>query len=117
MLSATTLPISSVIRVAMSSARSVIFSKTARRISPRSRGAVAAHSACMPAAASSAAIASSGVASATAVNTWSSDGSSTLNVDLPSRSSPPIQRPVGTDFSSAVVSIHPSFTPFETEPH
>ena len=44
MLSATTLPISRVIRVAMSSARSVIFSKTDRRISPRSRGAVAAHS-------------------------------------------------------------------------
>jgi hypothetical protein len=69
MLSATTLPISSVIRVAMSSARSVIFSKTARRISPRSRGGVAAHSDCTAHAASSAAIASSGVPSATAVNT------------------------------------------------
>ena len=61
MLSASTLPISSVIRVAMSSARSVIFSKTERRISPRSRGGVAAHSACTAQAASSAAIASSGV--------------------------------------------------------
>src|SRR5258705_4800833 len=105
MLSATTLPISRVIRVAMSSARSVILSKTARRISPRSRGGVAAHSACTAHAASSAAIASSAVASATAVKTWSSEGSRTLNVDLASRSSPPIQRPVGTDDSSLVVSI------------
>ena len=61
MLSGSTLPISSVIRVAMSSARSVIFSKTDRRISPRSRGGVAAHSACTAQAASSAAMASSGV--------------------------------------------------------
>jgi hypothetical protein len=69
MLSGSTLPISRVIRVAMSSARSVIFSKTARRISPRSRGAVAAHSACTAQAESSAAIASSEVALATAVKT------------------------------------------------
>ena len=46
----------------MSSARSVIFSNTARSTSPRSRGGVAAHSACASAAASSAAIASSAVA-------------------------------------------------------
>jgi hypothetical protein len=36
---------------------------------------------------------------------------------LPSRSSPPIQSPVGTDFSSAVVSIPSSFTPLETRSH
>ena len=65
MLSGSTLPISSVINVAMSSARSVIFSKTERRISPRSRGGVAAQPACAAAAASSAAIASSAVAFAT----------------------------------------------------
>ncbi len=102
MLSGSTLPISSVINVARSSARSVIFSNTERSTSPRSRGGVAAHSGCAAAAASSAAIASSAVAFATEIRTESSDGSSTSNVDDASRSSPPIQRPVGTDFSSAV---------------
>ena len=53
----------------MSSARSVIVSNTERRISPRLRGGVAAHSACTAQAASSAAVASSAVASATAVST------------------------------------------------
>ena len=43
MLSARTLPISRVIRVAKSSARSMIISNTDRRISPRSRAGVAAH--------------------------------------------------------------------------
>ena len=100
MLSGSTLPISSVISVAKSSARSVIVSNTERRISPRSRGGVAAQSACTAQAASSAAMASSAVALATVISTSSSDGSSTSNVEEPWRSSPPIHRPVGTDDSS-----------------
>ncbi len=110
MLSRSTLPISRVISVARSSARSVMSSKTARSTSPRLRGAVAAHSACTPAAASSAAMASSAVALAIEISTESSDGSRTSNVDEPSRSSPPIQMPVGTDFSRAEVSMTLSYT-------
>ena len=74
-LSATTLPISNVINVARSSARAMIVSKTERRISPRSRAGVAAHSACTALAASRAATASAAVASATVVRTVSLDGS------------------------------------------
>ena len=63
--SAIGLPISSVMTSASSSARAPIFSHARRRISPRSRGGWAAHSACTATHASSAAVASSGVASAT----------------------------------------------------
>ena len=63
-LSASVLPISRVISMANSSARAVISSNAARRISPRSRGGVAAQSACAATAASSAARPSSTVASA-----------------------------------------------------
>ncbi len=62
---------------AKSSARSVISSNARRRISPRSRGGVAAHSPWTPAAASSAARASSARPSATSVSIEPSAGSST----------------------------------------
>ena len=81
LLSASTLPISSVINVAMSSVCAVMVSKTERRISPRSRAGVAAHSACTAAAASSAAIPSSAVALAMLTITSSVAGLSTSNVD------------------------------------
>src|SRR5262245_16874105 len=73
----------------------MIASKERRRISPRSRGAVAAHSACASTAASSAAIASEVSPSATSVITDSSAGSCTSNL-LPepdSRHCPPMKRP------------------------
>ncbi len=82
----------------------MIVSKTERRISPRSRPGVAAHSACTAQAASSAAIASSAVALATEIRTWSFDGSRTSNVDEPGRSCPPIHNPVGTDDNSRSMS-------------
>ena len=82
MLSASTLPISRVISVANSSARAVIASNTARRISPRSRGGGGGPLApARAAAASSAAMPSSGVASAIAISTSSVAGLSTSKVD------------------------------------
>src|SRR3954451_2888997 len=92
------LPISRVISRAISSARSVTSSKARRRISPRSRGAVAAHSAWVLAAASIAAIPSSGEASATSQRISPVDGSSTGNVfpSAASRSRPPISSFFGT---------------------
>jgi hypothetical protein len=80
------LPISSVITIASSSARSVIFSQARRRISPRSRGGCAAHSAWTAQHASSAALASSGVASATAAIASPVEGSSTSSVAPPDAS-------------------------------
>jgi hypothetical protein len=67
-------------------------SKARRRISPRSRGGCAAHSAWTAHAASSAARASSGVASATSTSVSVVDGSSTASVSPPpaSRHSPPM---------------------------
>jgi hypothetical protein len=56
--SATALPISRLISIARSSAREAISSNAERRISPRSRGAVAAQSAWAATAASSASTAS-----------------------------------------------------------
>ena len=100
MLSATTLPISRVIRVAKSSARAMIASNTARRISPRSRAGVAAQDCCTAQAASRAAIASAAVALAIGVSTSSVAGLRTSNVDEPGRSSPPIHSPVGTEDSN-----------------
>ena len=97
MLSATTLPISSVIRVAMSSAFSMIVSNTDRRISPRSRPGVAAHVSWTAQAASRAAMASAASALATETSTSSVAGLSTSKFDFPARSSPPIHKPVGTD--------------------
>src|SRR3954451_15903627 len=73
----------------------MIASKERRRISPRSRGAVAAHPAWAATAASSAAIASVVSPSATSVITDSSAGSWTSNL-LPepdSRHCPPMKRP------------------------
>ena len=72
-----------VISTANSSARAVIASNTARRISPRSREAVAAHFSCTATAASSARTASSGVASATRVSTSPVAGLRTSKVRLP----------------------------------
>ena len=97
MLSGSTLPISRVISVAKSSARSMIISNTERRISPRSRAGVAAQESCTAQAASSAVIASAASALATAISTSSVAGLSTSNVDAAARSSPPIHNPVGTD--------------------
>ncbi len=90
--SATGLPISSVIRSASSSARSVSSSKAFQRIPARSLGAEAAHSSRASTAASSAAIASSGVASATSQSGSSVAGSSTSSVPpaAASRHSPPM---------------------------
>ena len=90
--SASGLPISSVISSARSSARSFISSKVRRRISPRSRGGVAAQAAWASHAASRAAIASSGVPSAIEQSDSSVLGSSMSSV-LPlelSRHSPPM---------------------------
>ena len=64
------LPISRVISRASSSARSVMISYAVRRISPRSRGGVAAQSACAATAASSAALPSATLASATSTRVW-----------------------------------------------
>ena len=96
--SASGLPISSVITRARSSARSVISSHERRRISPRSRGGCAAHSAWTSTQASRAAFASSGVASATEAIASPVEGSSTssLSPPLASRHSPPMYSWVGT---------------------
>ena len=93
--SARVLPISRLISSAKSSAWSMIASNDRRRISPRSRGALAAHSAWAATAASSAAMASSVVPSATSVITESSAGSCTWNLDpLPdSRHCPAMNSP------------------------
>src|SRR3954469_19872478 len=102
--SASGLPISSVITSARSSALAVIASNARRRISPRSRGGCAAHSSCTAQAASRAALASSGVASATLAIASPVDGSSTSKVPPPpSRHSPPMNSCVGTA-STAVFS-------------
>ncbi len=92
--SAIVLPISRLISSAISPARSVSISKAVRRISPRSRGAVAAHSAWAPAAASRAATASAVEASATSVRTEPSAGSITSKRLSPSaaRHPPPMNR-------------------------
>ena len=97
MLSGSTLPISSVIRVAKSSARSMIISNTARKTSPRSRAGVAAQVACTEQAASIAASASTAVALPTAIRTSPVAGLRTSKVDDAGRSSPPIHSPVGTE--------------------
>ena len=80
------LPISRLISRAKSSVRSVIRSYAARRISPRSRGAVRAQSRWAATAASRAATASSAVPSATVARTDSSAGSSTSKVSPSSAS-------------------------------
>ena len=73
-------------------------SNAVRRISPRSRGAVAAQAACASAAASRAATASSGVASAHVVSVPPVAGSWTSKraPPLPSRHVPPMSSLVGT---------------------
>ncbi len=90
--SATGLPISSVMRSASSSARSVSVSNAFQRIPARSLGAVAAHSPCISTAASSAAMASSDVPSAISQSGSSVAGSITSSVPPPeaSRHSPPM---------------------------
>ena len=100
MLSATTLPISSVIRVAKSSARSMIISNTDRSTSPRSRAGVAAQVSCTAHAASIAESASAAVALPTEMRTSSVAGLRTSKVDDAGRSSPPIHSPVGTEANS-----------------
>ena len=91
--SASVLPISRLISRARSSARAVTRSNARRRISPRSRGAVSAHSGCAATAASSAALASSTVPSATSVRTEPSAGSITSKRPPPEagRHSPPMK--------------------------
>jgi len=102
------LPISRVISSANSSARAVTSRNALRRISPRSRGGVAAQTACAATAASSAAAPSATVASATDARVSPVDGSSTATVlpSLLSRHLPSMNRPVGTrasrDFSESV---------------
>ena len=78
--------------VASSSARAVISSKAFQRIPARSLGGEAAHSFWVSTAASSAAIASSVVASATSAIGSSVAGSITSSVapPVPSRHSPPM---------------------------
>jgi len=93
--SATGLPISSVMSNARSSARSVSNSNARRRISPRSRGGVAAHAGWVSCAASSAAIASAAVASAISHSVSPVAGSSTANVV------PPSDVPFGTRSTTA----------------
>ncbi len=90
--SATALPISRVISSASSSARWLRVSNARHRISPRSFGGVAAQPGWLVTAASSAALASSGVASATSQSGSPVEGSSTVNVSpaLASRHSPPM---------------------------
>src|ERR1700760_933103 len=82
---------------ASSSLRAVIISNARRRISPRSRGAMAENSGPASTAASSAALASSTDASATSHSDSSVDGSSTASVPLPpSRHSPAMYSCLGT---------------------
>src|SRR5215210_2551646 len=103
--------------MASSSMRSVIISKALRRISPRWRGGCLAHSAWALLAASSAARASSGCASATSHRLSPVEGSSTASVSPPtaSRHSPPMYScfltPSITDCSDAWVSM-PLPSPF-----
>ncbi len=96
--SASGLPISRVISSARSSIRSVISAKARRRISPRSRGAIAANPAWAATAAASASIPSSGPASATSQSTLPVAGSSTGSVapDVAGRHDPPMNSPVST---------------------
>ncbi len=88
--SARLLPISSVMSMARSSTRSVISCQARRRISPRSRGGVAAHSVCASTAASNADAASSACPSATWHSRLLVPGSSTQKPPPPlaSRHSP-----------------------------
>ena len=96
------LPFSSEMRWAISSRRSVISSNALRRISARSRGAVAAQPAAAASAASTAASASSTVPLATEVSTSPVAGSSTSNRP-PSEAGttlPPMQRSSGRSGSA-----------------
>ena len=97
--SARGLPISNVISSAKSSARAVTASNARRRISARSRGAVAAQPGCAATAASSAAIPSAGVALEMRSNTFPVEGSSTASVDesLEVRQCPPMKSPVSSE--------------------
>src|SRR6266508_1824280 len=101
--SATGLPISRVISSARSSARSTRIWYARRRISPRSRGAYAAHAGCAETAASSASIPSAGVASATSHSTSPVAGSCTGSVLPPAtdRHFPPMNRSLGTASTTA----------------
>src|ERR1700754_3317001 len=77
----------------------MITSYARRRISPRSRGGIPAKDCCAAAAAASASIPSSGLASATSQRALPVAGSSTVRVrpDAARRHSPPMNKPVGTE--------------------
>ena len=90
------LPISSAIRYARSSLRALISSNVRRSTSPRSRGAVAAHAGCAPAAAEIAALTSSAPARGTVQIASPVDGFNTSKLPFePSRHSPPMNCCVG----------------------
>src|SRR6476620_2673736 len=84
----------------MSSARSVSNSKALRRISPRARGSVAAHSSAAATAASSASMPCAGEASATEAIVLPVEGSSTSTLPSVVIHFPPINRPFGTAFNT-----------------